>query len=127
MPLVHISLRQGKSPAYVRAIADGVFEAMLATINVPADDRFQLITEHSADRLIYDPGYLGIRRTDDVVFIQVTLNQGRTLELKKAFYSRIAENLAKSPGLRKADVLVNLVEVPKENWSFGNGIAQYAG
>ena len=127
MPLVHISLRQGKSPAYVRAIADGVFEAMLATINVPADDRFQVITEHPADGLIYDPGYLGVRRTDDVVFIQVTLNQGRTLELKKAFYSRIAENLAKSPGLRKEDVLVNLVEVLKENWSFGNGIAQYAG
>lgn len=127
MPLVHISLRAGKPPAYVRAIADGVFEAMLKTINVPADDRFQLITEHSADLLIYDPGYLGVKRTDDVVFIEVTLNLGRTLEMKKAFYARIAENLAKNPGMRKEDVLVNLVEVPKENWSFGNGIAQYAG
>jgi 4-oxalocrotonate tautomerase len=127
MPLVHISLRAGKPPAYVRAIADGVFEAMLKTINVPADDRFQVITEHSADHLIYDAGYLGVRRTDDVVFIEVTLNLGRTLEMKKAFYARIAENLAKNPGMRKEDVLVNLVEVPKENWSFGNGIAQYAG
>ena len=96
MPLVHISLREGKPPAYVRAIADGVFEAMLKTINVPADDRFQVITEHSPGGLIYDPGYLGISRTDDVVFIQITLNQGRTLELKKAFYARIAENLAKT-------------------------------
>ncbi len=127
MPLVHISLREGKPPAYVRAIADGVYEAMLTTINVPVGDRFQVITEHSPGGLIYDPGYLGIRRTDDVVFIQITLNQGRTLELKKAFYARIAENLAKNPGLRKEDILVNLVEVPKENWSFGNGIAQYAG
>lgn len=127
MPLVHISLRQGKPPAYVRAIADGVFEAMLATINVPAGDRFQVITEYPAGGLIYDPGYLGVRRTDDVVFIEVTLNQGRTLEMKKAFYARIAENLAKNPGMRKEDVLVSLVEVPKENWSFGNGIAQYAG
>lgn len=127
MPFVRISLREGKPPAYVRAIADGVYEAMLATINVPAGDRFQVITEHLADGLIYDPGYLGIRRTDDVVFIQITLNQGRSLELKKAFYARIAENLTKNPGMRKEDVLVNLVEVPKENWSFGNGIAQYAG
>jgi 4-oxalocrotonate tautomerase len=127
MPLVHISLRAGKTPAYLGAIADGVYEAMLATINVPAGDRFQSITEHSAGGLIYDPGYLGIRRTDDVVFIEVTLNLGRSLEMKKAFYARIAENLAKNPGLRKEDVLVNLVEVPKENWSFGNGIAQYAG
>jgi phenylpyruvate tautomerase PptA (4-oxalocrotonate tautomerase family) len=127
MPLVRISLREGKPPAYLEAIADGVYGAMLTTINVPAGDRFQVITEHSAGSLIYDPGYLGIRRTDDVVFIQITLNQGRSLELKKAFFARIAENLAKNPGLRKEDVLVNLVEVPKENWSFGNGIAQYAG
>lgn len=127
MPLVHISLRAGKSPAYIKAIADGVFEAMLKTINVPANDRFQVIDEYSADRLIYDSGYLGVKRTDDVVFVEVTLNLGRTLEMKKAFYARIAENLAKNPGMRKEDVLVNLVEVPKENWSFGNGIAQYAG
>lgn len=127
MPLVHISLREGKSPAYRRAIADGVYEAMLTAIAVPAGDRFQMITEHPTDGLIYDAGYLGIRRTDDVVFIQVTLNQGRSLEAKKAFFARIAENLAKNPGIRKEDVLVNLVEVVKENWSFGNGIAQYAG
>ena len=98
-----------------------------ATINVPAGDRFQVITEHPADGLVYDPGYLGIRRTDDVVFIEMTLNLGRTLEMKKAFYARIAENLARNPGLRKEDVFINLVEVPKENWSFGNGEAQYAG
>ncbi len=126
MPLVRISLRQGKDARYRKAIADGIYEAMLATITVPDGDRFQIVTEHGPDGLIYDPGYLGIRRTDDVVFIQVTLNQGRTVELKKAFYARIAENLARSPGIRKEDVLINLVEVPKENWSFGNGEAQYA-
>jgi len=97
MPLVHISLRAGKPPAYRKAVSDGVFEAMLATINVPANDKFQLVTELPADGLIYDAGYLGIRRTDDVVFIEVTLNQGRSLEMKKAFYARIAENLAKVP------------------------------
>jgi len=127
MPLVRISLREGKTPAYRKAVADGIYEAMLATINVPAGDRFQVISEYPADGLLYDAGYLGIRRTDDVVFIQVTLNHGRSLELKKAFYARIAENLARNPGVRKEDVLVNLVEVPKENWSFGNGVAQYAG
>lgn len=127
MPFVRISLREGKPPAYRKTISDGVYAAMLATIDVPAGDRFQVITEHPADGLIYDPGYLGISRTDEVVFIQVTLSQGRSLELKKAFYARVAENLAKSPGLRKEDVLISLVEVPKENWSFGNGVASYAG
>lgn len=127
MPFVRISLREGKSPAWRKAISDGVYEAMLATINVPAGCRFQIITEHPADGLIYDPGYRGISRTDDLVVIQVTMNQGRTVELKQAFYARIAENLAKNPGLRKEDVLISLVEVPKENWSFGNGLATYAG
>jgi phenylpyruvate tautomerase PptA (4-oxalocrotonate tautomerase family) len=126
MPLVHVSLREGKTPAYRKAISDGVYEAMLATINVPANDKFQVITELPAEGLIYDAGYLGIRRTDDVVIIEITLNQGRSLDMKKAFYARIAENLAKDPGIRKEDVLVSLVEVPKENWSFGNGLAQYA-
>ncbi len=127
MPLVHISLRAGKPPAYRKAISDGVYEAMLSTINVPAGCRFQVITELPADGLIYDPGYRGISRTDDLVVIQVTMNQGRTIELKQALYARIAENLARSPGLRKEDVLISLVEVPKENWSFGNGVASYAG
>ncbi len=126
MPLVRISLRTGKDPGTIRAIADGVHDAMVATVNVPKDDRFQLVTEHGAEGFVYDPGYLGVKRTDDLVVIQITLNQGRTVEMKKALYARIAENLAKNPGLRKEDVFINLVEVPKENWSFGNGIAQYA-
>ncbi|HQQ76557.1 MAG TPA: tautomerase family protein [Thermoanaerobaculia bacterium] len=127
MPLVRISLREGKAPEYRRAVADSVHDAMVATIGIPKDDRFQVITEHGEGGLIYDPGYLGIKRSDDVVFIQITLSTGRTVEIKKALYARIAENLSKSPGLRKEDVFVNLVEVVKENWSFGNGDAQYSG
>jgi len=126
MPLVRISLREGKSAEYRRAIGDAVHRAMVETINVPAADRFQVITEHSPDNLIYDPSYLNIDRSDDVVFVQVTLNAGRTIEQKKALYARIAELLAENPGLRPQDILINLVEVSRENWSFGNGEAQYA-
>jgi phenylpyruvate tautomerase PptA (4-oxalocrotonate tautomerase family) len=96
------------------------------TINVPAQDRFQIITEHPAEGLVYDPSYLDIARTDDLVIVQITLNAGRTVEMKKALYARIAELLAASPGVRREDVLVSLVEVSKENWSFGSGVAQYA-
>jgi len=99
---------------------------MLETINVPADDRFQVVTEHPAGGLIYDAKYLGIDRGDGFVLIQITLNQGRTVEMKRALYRRIAERLAENPGIRKEDVMVSLVEVPKENWSFGNGEASYA-
>jgi 4-oxalocrotonate tautomerase len=126
MPLVRISLRQGKTPEYRHQIGDGVHRAMVDAINVPPQDRFQVITEHQADGLIYDPSYLGINRTDDVIFIQITLNAGRTLDQKRALYKKIADLLAQEPGVRPEDVVINLVEVAKENWSFGKGVAQYA-
>jgi len=91
-----------------------------------AKDNFQIITEHDQDSLIYDPSYLDIARTDGVIIIQITLNEGRTLEMKKAFFKAVAERLHKELGVRMEDVFIGLVEVKKENWSFGNGIAQYA-
>ena len=126
MPLVRIDLRQGKTSEYRRKIGDMVYRAMRETIAMPEHDRFQVITEHPADGLLYDPTYLGIQRTDDIVFIQITLNAGRSLDQKKALYARIAELLGTEPGIRPEDVLINLVECAKEDWSFGNGIASYA-
>jgi len=126
MPLVRISLREGKPETYRRALADGIHRAMVDAINVPPLDRFQVITEHPAESLIYDPAYLGIVRGDDVVFVQITLNAGRSTEQKRALYARMAELLQANPGLRPQDLLINLVEVSRENWSFGNGQAQYA-
>ncbi len=126
MPLVRIALRRGKSPQYRKAVADSIHRAMVETINIPEKDRFQIITEHSPADLIHDPSYLDIRRTDDVLLVQITLSTGRTVETKKALFARIADLLSQSPGLREEDVFLSLVEVQKENWSFGNGIAQYA-
>lgn len=126
MPLVRISVLEGKQQSYLQKIGDAVHRAMVETISVPPQDRFQLITEHAKSHFIYDPSYLNIRRSDDMVIIQITLNQGRTLEAKKAFYKKLAELLHQELNLRKEDVLVSLVEVAKENWSFGNGEAQYA-
>jgi phenylpyruvate tautomerase PptA (4-oxalocrotonate tautomerase family) len=125
MPLVRISLRHGTSPEYRRAIADGVHQAMIDALAIPPDDRFQVISEYSADNLIYDPQYLGIKRSDRVVFIQITLSAGRKPGQKRALYQRITELLAKSPGVRPEDVVINLVQVTWEDWSFGNGVAQY--
>ena len=126
MPLVRIDLLQGKSPEYRKTIGDVVYEAMLKTINVPANDRFQVIEEHSPDAMNFDPVYFGIDRTNDCVFIQVTLSGGRTVEMKQAFYKAIADGLHDKLKLRREDVFISLVEVVKENWSFGNGEAQYA-
>jgi 4-oxalocrotonate tautomerase len=125
MPLVRIDLRKGKTAAYRQEIGRVVYEAMVS-VGVPQKDRFQIIAEHEGDDFIFDPSYLGIERTHDLVIIQITWNEGRTVEQKKNLYKAIAEGLSQSLGIRTEDVFVNLVEVKKENWSFGKGIAQYA-
>lgn len=125
MPLVRIDLRAGRSADFRRDLGDAVYRAMTEAANVPSGDRFVLITEHDASGLLYDPSYLGVARSDALILIQITLNVGRSVAIKKALYHRIAE-LLQELGVRKEDVFVSLVEVPKENWSFGNGIAQYA-
>ncbi len=126
MPLVRISLRQGKSADYKQAIGEGVYQAMLETFDVPKEDRFVVISEHAASEFQFSRTYLDIARSDDLVIIQITANNTRNVEQKKALFARIAELLSQVPGLRKEDIFINLVEVARENWSFGNGIAQYA-
>jgi 4-oxalocrotonate tautomerase len=125
MPFVRIDLRKGKDATFREEIGRIVHEA-LVSVGVPKDDRFQVISEHEPPNFVFDPSYLGIRHSEDLVIIQITWNEGRTLEQKKALYQAIAEGLAGKLGLRREDVFVNLVEVKKENWSFGNGVAQYA-
>jgi 4-oxalocrotonate tautomerase len=85
-----------------------------------------VITEHPPGGLIYDPSYLGVQRSDDIVFVQITLSSGRKLAQKRKLYKRMVELLSENPGLRPQDLMINLVEVAWENWSFGNGEAQYA-
>ncbi|HYS64492.1 MAG TPA: tautomerase family protein [Paraburkholderia sp.] len=126
MPLTRIALRAGKPAEYRKALTDSIQRALVGTFNVPKDDIFMLLSEHDAGNLIYDRQYLNIERSDDFVAIQLTVSNTRTLEQKKALYKRIADELAESPGLRREDVFISLVEVDKENWSFGSGIAQYA-
>jgi 4-oxalocrotonate tautomerase len=125
MPLVRISLREGTTPEYRKAIAEGVHQAIVEAMAVPAKDRFQVISEYKAGDLIYDADYLDVKRSGKIVFVQITLSTGRKPGQKRALFKRMAELLAKSPGLRPEDLLVNLVEVSWENWSFGNGEAQY--
>jgi len=126
MPLVRISFRQGKPAPYRKAIAEGVYTALRETFNVPDEDRFFILSEHDEDSFIFSQTYMEIERSDDLVILQITVSNTRSFEQKKALFARIAAKLAQNPGLRPEDVFINLVEVVKENWSFGNGIAQYA-
>lgn len=126
MPLVYIDLQKGKTSEFRQMVSDIVYHAIIETVNVPTNDRFQVITEHEKEDLIYDPAYLGIQRTDEILFIQITLNAGRTVDLKRALYQAIADRLHEQLSVRKEDVFISLVEVTKENWSYGNGVAQYA-
>ncbi|BBL60167.1 tautomerase family protein [Methylomonas koyamae] len=126
MPLVRISLMKQENKEFGRKIGKIVHQEMVRTINVPEKDCFQVITEHDNNSLIYDSNYLGIHRSDGIIFIQITLNEGRGVDLKKSLYKNIADSLHNQLDIRREDVLISLVEVKKENWSFGNGIAQYA-
>ena len=126
MPLVRVSLRKGKSDDYKKAIGDGVYRAMREAFNIPEEDRFVVVSEHSESEFQFSKTYLDIARSDDLVIIQITANNTRTVEQKQALFAGIAGILSVNPGLRTEDVFVSLVDVPKENWSFGNGIAQYA-
>jgi 4-oxalocrotonate tautomerase len=125
MPLLHISLRAGKPEAYRQAIFDNLYRAMRETLNVPEDDQFMTITEHDASNFRYGNGY-GVARSADVVYIQITVFSTRTVEQKKALFRRIANLLGESPGIRPEDVFVNVLDAPKENWSVGHGLAQFA-
>jgi phenylpyruvate tautomerase PptA (4-oxalocrotonate tautomerase family) len=126
MPLVRVSLRRGKSKEHIAAIRNSIYRAMIESFNVPQNDRFIVVHQHDAEEFDYDPNYLDIARTDDLVIIQISCNNTRTVEQKKAFYQYTADLLSKEPGLRPQDVFINLLETAKENWSFGNGEAPYA-
>jgi phenylpyruvate tautomerase PptA (4-oxalocrotonate tautomerase family) len=126
MPLVRIDLLEGKTPEYRAQIGQIVYQALLDCFTVPKDDRFQVISEHPKAELQFDRNYLGIHRSDDCIFVQITLNTGRTVEMKQRFYKAVADGLHEAVKLRREDIVINLVEVPRENWSFGNGEAQYA-
>jgi phenylpyruvate tautomerase PptA (4-oxalocrotonate tautomerase family) len=126
MPLVRIDILKKTDSGFAKRVGEIVYESMRATINVPEHDHFQVLNEHDSDHLVFDRSYLGIGRTPAFVLIQITLNEGRTLDQKKALYKTIADSLRQRMGVPPGDVFVNLVEVKKENWSFGDGIAQYA-
>jgi phenylpyruvate tautomerase PptA (4-oxalocrotonate tautomerase family) len=123
MPLQRIDLVEGRPEAQRRAIADAVHTALVESIGVPKDDRFQIVTEHPRAGFVCTPAYLGLRY-EDPVLIQLTISVGRTTEQKQQLYRRLAE-LLEAVGVRRADAIVNLVEVTRDDWSFGDGVAQY--
>ena len=126
MPLVRIDLLEGNSAEFKTQLGELVYESMLETIGIPEEDKFVVVNDLKAEELIFSTNYLGIDRTDGIVIIQITMNEGRTTEVKKALYKTVADKLNSQLDIRKEDVFISLVEVNKENWSFGNGIAQYA-
>ena len=126
MPFTQISLRKGKSLDYRRQLMEEIYFAMRESIGTPENDRFATITEFDDGNFDNSGNYLGINRSDDIVYIQITLNRGRTTEKKKALYALIAERLNANLGVRKEDVVICLLEVSPEDWSLGNGVAQYA-
>lgn len=127
MPLVRISHVTAKSEDYVSALSEGVHDALVKTFGIPEDDFFQILTEHVPNSgLRYPRSFLGIEHGNEVVFVQITAAEGRTTEQKKALFRAMADRLESNPGVPRADVIINLIETKRENWSFGNGEAPFA-
>ncbi|RYF35679.1 MAG: tautomerase family protein [Comamonadaceae bacterium] len=123
---VRIDLPAATPADALQAVGDAVHQALAQTFNVPHDDRFQVLARRAPGELVCTPEYMGVRHGANVVFVQITCSPGRSLEMKRALYARIATDVAARGGFKAADVIINLVETLRENWSFGNGIAHYA-
>jgi 4-oxalocrotonate tautomerase len=127
MPLVRIDIGNNATPQLGQVVGDVVYAAMVEIAKVPEHDKFQIITRHGAEQLIYPPaGYLGIDYTPGIIFIQVFWVAGRSTDVKKAFYRRIADDLHARAGVRRQDIFISLIDAAREDWSFGNGEMQYA-
>ncbi len=124
MPFVRIDLSAGKPAGYGAQVGQIVYQALTDIMNAPKDDLFQVIAEHSDGGMQFDRNYLGVHRSDDCVFVQITLNLGRTVEMKQRFYKAVADALFERLKLRTEDVFISLVEVQKENWFYGVANAQ---
>ncbi len=125
MPLVRIELLRGRSREWIATLGAAVHAAMVECLGVPERDQFRVITEHDPEHLQFNRGYLDIARGDGFVLIEITLSAGRSTEIKQQFFRRLAELLEASPGVRREDLFVALVENQRDCWSFGNGEAQY--
>ncbi|WP_079708718.1 tautomerase family protein [Paraliobacillus ryukyuensis] len=125
MPFIRVSMVEGKSKKYKEKLAEGIYQSLRETFDVPKKDKFIVIHEHSKDNFFYGENYLDLKKTDDLVILQVFANNTRTIEMKQSLYQSITKKLGLQLALDKENLLIGIVEVGKENWSFGNGVAQY--
>ena len=126
MPLVRINLPQNTLVTDMQAVSNAVHNALVATFNVPEPDKFQAIHKHNPEELICTPEFLGVEHSQHMVFVQISCSPGRSLEMKKALFAKVANDIAHTSNFKAEDVIINLLETSRENWSFGLGIAQYA-
>ncbi|SFU21590.1 tautomerase family protein [Sedimentitalea nanhaiensis] len=124
MPICHIFMRAGKTSTYRQTIFDALYKAMRDALDVPDDDQFMTITEHEPENFRFGHAF-GITRSEDLVYIRITMFDTRTAQQKKALFKRIAKLLGENPGIAAEDIFVNLLESSKENWSVGHGLAQF--
>jgi 4-oxalocrotonate tautomerase len=125
LPLVTLSLEAGRTREEKHRLADAIYEALRAAVGIPENDRFVAVREHADGELIADRGYLGIERSEHPMFVEVTLRRGRPVQKKQALYREIAARMSATGLVRPEDLLIVLHENEAEDWSFGNGVAQY--
>lgn len=122
MPFARISLNAGKSPEYLKAISQSLYEALVESFEVPKNDNFQVFHQLQPGELVFDRDYLGGPRSEDFIVFHITTGKLRSLEVKQRFYRHLVKNLAAAPGIRPEDVMIIIAQSTFEEWSFASGI-----
>lgn len=125
MPFVRVDYMKGQyTKEQLCSISKTIQSVLIEQFNVPSKDYFQIYQQHEDFEFYYDPEYFNVARTDKLLYIYVTLAHGRSQLKKFEFYQKLSCLLSTTCSIRKEDVFIMLVESERENWSFGNGLAQ---
>ena len=103
-------------------MSEAINSAMVEIANVPLHDKFQVVTRHAADEIIYpNERYLGMNYTTNLILIQIAWVGGRSTEVKKKILQADSRWIHERAHLRKEDIWISLVDSAREDWCFGNG------
>lgn len=120
MAIVRVDFSTDQPPEFAPTISRIINDCMQQVLGVPPTENYIVCQAYPVEAILHAPGNCPTERLGKIAFIQITLNQGRSTELKRTFFKQLGSELQASAYLKAEDVFINFVEVASENWSFGN-------
>jgi 4-oxalocrotonate tautomerase len=127
MPLAKIHVLEGQyNERRLGKLSRAVQEALISVLKIPSDDFFQIIHVLPRNRFLHTPSFLGLKYSDDFIVLEVAFISGRPKETRLALLRELNARIVAGAGISPDDLMIQLVEGPGENFSFGQGLAQRA-